>query len=42
MFKMSFYESDILVLILILFGVNALIKGKIQLQLEARKQGITR
>lgn len=40
MFKMSFYESDILVLILFLFGFNALIKGKIQLQLEAGKQGV--
>ncbi|WP_149982735.1 hypothetical protein [Pseudoalteromonas rhizosphaerae] len=37
---MSFYESDVAVVLLILFGVNSFFKGKIELQFEVGKQGI--
>ncbi|WP_394129502.1 hypothetical protein [Shewanella maritima] len=37
---MNFYESDIAVILFLLFGVNSIIKGRIELQLGAGKQGI--
>jgi hypothetical protein len=37
---MSFYESDIAVVLFLMFGVNSMIKGRIEFQLGAGKQGI--